>query len=76
MRKYKVSIDFVAFGELDDDVTKKLEAFMQHKTQAEMFARIKVVFEKTGDEEKYLLAATRGLPSSPMETDMFAGIEE
>jgi len=49
---------------------------MQHKTQAEMFARIKVVFEKTGDEEKYLLAATRGLPSSPIETDMFAGIEE
>lgn len=27
MRKYQVSIDFVAFGELDDDVTKKLEAF-------------------------------------------------
>jgi LmbE family N-acetylglucosaminyl deacetylase len=55
---------------------KKLEAFMQHKTQTEMFARIKVVFEETGDEEKYLLAATRGLPSSPLETDMFAGIEE
>jgi LmbE family N-acetylglucosaminyl deacetylase len=61
---------------LGDLKAKKLEAFMQHKTQAEMFARIKVVFEKTGDEEKYLLAATRGLPSSPLETDMFAGIEE
>jgi LmbE family N-acetylglucosaminyl deacetylase len=55
---------------------KKLEAFMQHKTQAGMFAKIKMVFEETGDEEKYLLAATRGLPSSPLETDMFAGIEE
>jgi LmbE family N-acetylglucosaminyl deacetylase len=55
---------------------KKLEAFMQHKTQAGMFAKIKIVFEETGDEEKYLLAATRGLPSSPLETDMFAGIEE
>ena len=49
---------------------------MQHKTQAGMFARVKLAFEKTGDEEKYLLAATRGLPSSPMEKDMFAGIEE
>jgi LmbE family N-acetylglucosaminyl deacetylase len=55
---------------------KKLEAFMQHKTQAEMLAKVKVVFEETGDEEKYLLAAARGLPSSPLETDMFAGIEE
>ena len=55
---------------------KKLEAFMQHKTQAEMLAKVKVVFEETGDEEKYLLAAARGFPSSPLETDMFAGIEE
>ena len=41
-----------------------------------MLAKIKVVFEESGDEEKYLLAAARGLPSSPLETDMFAGIEE
>lgn len=27
MKKYNVSVDFIAFGELDDDVTKKLEAF-------------------------------------------------
>jgi LmbE family N-acetylglucosaminyl deacetylase len=55
---------------------KKLEAFKQHKTQAGMFAKVKVVFEETGDEEKYLLAAARGIRSSPLETDMFAGIEE
>jgi LmbE family N-acetylglucosaminyl deacetylase len=61
---------------LGDLKTKKLEAFMQHKTQAGMFAKIKVVFGETGDEEKYLLAAARGLPSSPLESDMFAGIEE
>jgi LmbE family N-acetylglucosaminyl deacetylase len=61
---------------LGDLKAKKLEAFMQHKTQAEMLAKIKVVFRETGDEEKYLLAAARGLPSSPLETDMFAGIEE
>jgi LmbE family N-acetylglucosaminyl deacetylase len=61
---------------LGDLKAKKLDAFRQHKTQAELLTRVKVVFEKTGDEEKYLLAATRGLPSSPLETDMFAGIEE
>jgi hypothetical protein len=61
---------------LGDLKARKLKAFMQHKTQAEMLAKVKVVFEETGDEEKYLLAATRGLPSSPLETDMFAGIEE
>lgn len=27
MKKYSVSVDFVAFGDLDDDTTKKLEAF-------------------------------------------------
>jgi LmbE family N-acetylglucosaminyl deacetylase len=55
---------------------KKLEAFFQHTTQAELLAKVKTVFEKTGDEEKYLLAAAPGLPSSPLETDMFAGVEE
>ena len=55
---------------------KKLEAFMQHTTQAELLAKVKAVFEKTGDEEKYLLAAARGMRSSPLETDMFDGIEE
>ena len=55
---------------------KKLEAFMQHTTQAEMLAKVKVAFEETGGEEKYLLAAARGFRSSPLETDMFAGLEE
>jgi LmbE family N-acetylglucosaminyl deacetylase len=59
-----------------DMKAKKLEAFQQHKTQAGMFAKVKAAFDETGDEEKYLLAAIRGLPSSPLETDMFAGIEE
>jgi len=30
MKKNNVSIDFVAFGELDDDITKKLEAFNEN----------------------------------------------
>jgi LmbE family N-acetylglucosaminyl deacetylase len=55
---------------------KKLEAFTQHTTQAELVSRVKVAFEGTGGEEKYLLAAARGFRSSPLETDMFAGIEE
>jgi LmbE family N-acetylglucosaminyl deacetylase len=55
---------------------KKLEAFTQHTTQAALVAKVKVVFEKTGDEEKYLLAAARGFRSSPLETDMFEGVVE
>jgi LmbE family N-acetylglucosaminyl deacetylase len=62
--------------ELGDLKAKKLEAFMQHKTQADLLAKVKVVFEETGGEEKYLLAAARGFRSSPLETDMFAGVEE
>jgi LmbE family N-acetylglucosaminyl deacetylase len=55
---------------------RKFEAFQQHTTQAEMLAKIKIVVEETGGEEKYLLAAAPGLPSSPLETDMFAGLTE
>jgi LmbE family N-acetylglucosaminyl deacetylase len=61
---------------LGDLKAKKLEAFMQHTTQAELLAKVKVVFEETGGDEKYLLAAGRGFRSSPLETDMFADIEE
>jgi LmbE family N-acetylglucosaminyl deacetylase len=55
---------------------RKFEAFQQHTTQAELLAKVKVVFEETGGEEKYLLAAAPGIPSSPLETDMFAGLWE
>ena len=61
---------------LGDLKAKKLEAFKQHTTQAELLAKVKVVFEETGGEEKYLLAAAPGMRSSPLETDMFAGVEE
>jgi LmbE family N-acetylglucosaminyl deacetylase len=61
---------------LGDLKAKKLAAFMQHTTQAELLAKVKAVFEETGGEEKYLLAAGRGFRDSPLETDMFAGIEE
>lgn len=61
--------------ELGDLKGKKLEAFMQHTTQAGLLEKVKVVFEETGGEEKYLLAAAPGFRSSPLETDMFAGIE-
>lgn len=55
---------------------RKFEAFQQHTTQAELLAKVKAVFEETGGEEKYLLAAAPGMRSSPLETDMFAGLVE
>jgi hypothetical protein len=54
---------------------RKLKAFMQHTSQAEMLAKVSAVFDETGGEEKYLLAAAPGMRSSPLETDMFAGLE-
>lgn len=30
MKKYNVSVDFIAFGEIEDDVTKKLQAFNEN----------------------------------------------
>ena len=62
--------------DVNDLKGKKLEAFMQHGTQGKLLSKVREVFERTGGEEKYLLAATRGLPASPMESDMFGGIEE
>jgi LmbE family N-acetylglucosaminyl deacetylase len=62
--------------ELGDLQAKKLEAFMQHTTQAGMFGKVKAAFDETAGEEKYLLAAARGIRSTPLEPDMFAGIEE
>jgi LmbE family N-acetylglucosaminyl deacetylase len=61
---------------VEDLKAKKVEAFLQHTTQAEILVKVREVMEQTGGEEKYLLAATRGMPASPMETDMFAGVEE
>jgi LmbE family N-acetylglucosaminyl deacetylase len=61
---------------LGDLKAKKFAAFQQHTTQAELLAKVKVAFEATGGEERYLLAAAPGMRSSPLETDMFAGVKE
>lgn len=61
---------------LGDLKAKKFEAFQQHTTQAELLVKVKTVFEETGGEEKYLLAAAPGMRSSPLETDMFADLKE
>jgi LmbE family N-acetylglucosaminyl deacetylase len=62
--------------DVGDFKAKKLEAFMQHTSQAEMLAKVRAVFDETGGEEKYLLAAAPGMRSTPVETDMFAGLHE
>ncbi len=62
--------------DVGDLKAKKFAAFQQHTTQADLLVRIKAVFEETGGEEKYLLAAAPGFRSSPLETDMLAGIVE
>jgi LmbE family N-acetylglucosaminyl deacetylase len=61
---------------LGDLKARKIEAFHQHKTQAALLDKAKTLFEETFNEEKYLLAAARGFRSTPLETDMFAGLEE
>jgi LmbE family N-acetylglucosaminyl deacetylase len=62
--------------ELGDLKAKKIEAFLKHTTQAELLAKVKPILQETGGKEKYLLAAAPGFRDSPLETDMFAGIEE
>jgi LmbE family N-acetylglucosaminyl deacetylase len=70
MMPYSLDLDVEALK------AKKLEAFMQHTTQAELLAKVKVVFEETGGRERYLLAGTRDWRFPPGESDMFGGIEE
>ena len=60
--------------ELEDRKAKKLQAFAQHKTQAEILSKGRDLIDKYFGQEKYLLAAAPGMRSSPLETDMFDGI--
>jgi LmbE family N-acetylglucosaminyl deacetylase len=55
---------------------KKLEAFLEHKSQAAIFTQVRNALERTGEQERYLLVATRGEKRSRFETDMFADIED
>jgi LmbE family N-acetylglucosaminyl deacetylase len=61
----------IEVGEL---TARKFRAFQQHRTQAAMLERIRDTFEQHAGVERYLLAASRGMRSSPIETDMFQGI--
>ena len=62
--------------ELGSLKAKKLEAFLEHKSQAAILNQVRDAFSRTGEQERYLLVATRGLKSSLPETNMFDGIEE
>jgi LmbE family N-acetylglucosaminyl deacetylase len=55
---------------------KKHEAFRQHITQLPILERARANFDQYAGEERYLLAAARGLRPALAETDMFAGVEE
>ena len=44
--------------QVGDLKAKKLEAFIQHTTQAELLAKVKPVFDRTGGEEKALSHAS------------------
>lgn len=60
---------------LGDLKARKIEAFSQHKTQAPILARVKTTFDEQTQVERFLLVAARGTRSSPLETDMFEGVE-
>jgi LmbE family N-acetylglucosaminyl deacetylase len=61
--------------ELGNLKAKKLEAFLEHKSQAAILAQVRDAFSRTGEEERFLLVATRGQRPSMPETNMFDGIE-
>ncbi len=62
--------------ELGSLKARKLDAFFEHKSQAAIFTQVRDAFSRTGEQERYLLVATRGQKPSLPETDMFDGIEE
>lgn len=62
--------------ELGDLKARKFEAFARHQTQAAVLSKVREVFEEHAGQERYLLAAARGLRSSPLEQDLFEGVEE
>lgn len=55
---------------------KKIEAFMQHETQAIILERARQAFEQIVDTEYYLLAAARGLRQSSEDKYLFDGVVE
>lgn len=62
--------------DLSDLKARKFEAFSQHKTQTPLLTHVKRTFDKQAGIERFLLVAARGMRSSPLEADMFEGIEE
>ena len=56
------------------DLRKK--AFEQHVSQAPLMERARLVFEKHGDDERYLLASTTKPQAATQITDLFDGVTE
>ncbi len=67
---WSLSLDLGEFAE------RKMQAFLQHSSQAGVLTRVKGIFDAHLSRERYLLAAARGLISITGDTSMFAGVEE
>ena len=62
--------------ELGELTAQKFHAFQQHRSQAGALERLRSTFKELAGVEKYLLAASRGMRRSPVETDMFEEVED
>ena len=59
-----------------DRFEKKIQAFMLHKTQAPLFARLRKNLGKMPTQEMFHLAATSQPRQAKFETDLFENVEE
>lgn len=62
--------------ELGELKARKFHAFQQHGSQATALERLRTKFQELAGVERYLLAASRGMRRSPVETDMFEEVED
>ncbi len=67
---YSLSVDMAEWKD------RKLEAFLQHSTQREVLERVREVFDRHADIERYLLVASRAGGKAEEDRDIFQGVIE